>query len=860
MSDLGKDIRSALLTARHVAHSAEHGLPEERAAGGGIEQVLPLIAGAAPAIGNALQSKANGFAEGGEVDKALAATAPRQQLNPQGLYSHAAAQAQALPQAKGQPQQMLASLKGVKPEEIANSGAAQKFAGQPSVTREQLASHFRQSLPQIKETRLSDDDIDEDGEGERTGGPNFEEYTIPGGENYREILLRTPPTPPNYEKLGPLRAAQTRADVELRNWHRNHPNEWASDSPERDRLNAAVRQANEAYNAEHAAPKANDFYHRPHWGEIPNVLAHLRLSDRAAPAGKSPEPEQKILDETFPNSPERRARLEAHDRDKKGEKILHMEELQSDWGQQGRQKGFREDKPYFRYRNSASRNTSPDFETQEALEKHAKAYPESLRAHFRLEHGVTPGDPNQPPKGPYVGTTNGWTDLGLKRALREAALGKYDRLAWTPGQEQADRYGLAKHLSALAYDPESKELSYQRHGGSAWDEHPESVAPEALSDLIGKEAAEKLLATERHPLSGNHILEGQDLRTGAHKMKKYYDEMVPGRLKEILKKLGHETKFEPLTIKHPKDDAGRTEHTLHSLHIPPDLREKILKGMPAYASGGAVAQNTEQPATIPARQNPNFQKWFAGSKVVNGQGQPDTLYHGTAGDFDTFKQKRNDVGMHFGTIGQANDRLSYQRDRGVKTEAGMNLMPVHLAIRNPLRMQDLGNWDGNGLAWALAKEFPEQAKWIALNVRTPKQARDFLQSKGHDGIVYKNTGEVGGSEPYREEIKAATQELHKHFPKNKNSFDHTDQMHPAYQAWASAHDKYREHRENNAEDSYIAFHPTQVKSAIGNSGNFDPKDPSVVRAMGGAVAKKSPAQPAEDPVRKALNLTTPAGG
>jgi len=61
-------------------------------------------------------------------------------------------------------------------------------------------------------------------------------------------------------------------------------------------------------------------------------------------------------------------------------------------------------------------------------------------------------------------------------------------------------------------------------------------------------------------------------------MKGYYDKILPGRLKEILKKLGHEAKFEPLTIKHPKDDAGRTEHTLHSVPLPPELREKILKG------------------------------------------------------------------------------------------------------------------------------------------------------------------------------------------------------------------------------------------------------------------------------------------
>lgn len=37
------------------------------------------------------------------------------------------------------------------------------------------------------------------------------------------------------------------------------------------------------------------------------------------------------------------------------------------------------------------------------------------------------------PSGPYVTKTQDWTDLGLKRALKEAAEGGYDRLTWTPG-------------------------------------------------------------------------------------------------------------------------------------------------------------------------------------------------------------------------------------------------------------------------------------------------------------------------------------------------------------------------------------------------------------------------------------------
>jgi hypothetical protein len=412
------------------------------------------------------------------------------------------------------------------------------------VTREQLAQHFQKSTPQIRETNLGNYSEDEDGD-----KPKFEEYTIPGGENYRELLMHAPTarrTPEDFEKTQHLAALQLLGYQNLNNWHRRNGADPNPADPEYARLNEEATQSQRAYHEakqeQQKSREENDFK-SSHW-DTPNVLAHLRMSDRQVSNGKTPESDQKIFDETMPGTPERRARLAEQERAKKGDKVLHLEELQSDWGQAGREKGFR--------------------------------------------HPMFPLADEKVPHGPYVTSTNGWTDLGLKRALTEAARGKYDRLAWTPGQEQGERYGLAKHIQKIAYDPEDKELSYWRHGANKWEEHPGNVAPEDLPATIGKEASERLLATKPHPLNGVHELGGEDLKVGGEGMKGYYDKILPSRLKEILKKLGHEAKFEPLTIKHPKDDAGRTEHTLHSVPLPLELREKILKGLPAYAAGGSI--------------------------------------------------------------------------------------------------------------------------------------------------------------------------------------------------------------------------------------------------------------------------------
>jgi hypothetical protein len=49
---------------------------------------------------------------------------------------------------------------------------------------------------------------------------------------------------------------------------------------------------------------------------------------------------------------------------------------------------------------------------------------------------------------------------------------------------------------------------------------------------------------------------------------------------------------------------------------------------------------------------------------------------------------------------------------------------------------------------------------------------------------------------------------------------------------------------------YVAFHPTQIKSAIGNRGTYDPNDPDITKADGGQV----PSPPSADMLAKLMQL------
>jgi hypothetical protein len=445
-------------------------------------------------------------ADGGVVDQALALTAPPQPpVTPQGLYSQAGAAAAALPQAKGSPQQMLASLKGIKPEEVRHSGAAERFGNEKSVSREQLAQHFHKALPKIQETRLSHDDVDFDDEGEQVGGPGYEHHSLPNGQNYRELLMHLPeakPEPPQHV-MDAYKRAEKNALLDAQQWRLKNEHTLSDDPdfvndpmehPEFANIQSRIRHAQQqqqelTYKANQEAKAKN--HYSSHW-DTPNVLAHLRMSDR--------------YDPTSPH----------------GDKMLHLEELQSDWGQEGRQKGFKG--PNFD-------RVAAETEAHRLADKLTNGRPErgDRERAIELQRQIKAHDTGVP-QGPHVGSTNGWTDLGLKRALVEAARKGHSRLAWTPDAEQDRRY-------------EGRKKAAEGEGG-------------------------------------------------------YYDTIVPKRLKEILKKFGHEAQFEPVTITHGlrrEHKAGKPVNpedlrsTLHSVRLPEEVREKILKeGLPAFADGGLV--------------------------------------------------------------------------------------------------------------------------------------------------------------------------------------------------------------------------------------------------------------------------------
>lgn len=111
----------------------------------------------------------------------------------------------------------------------------------------------------------------------------------------------------------------------------------------------------------------------------------------------------------------------------------------------------------------------------------------------------------------------------------------------------------------------------------------------------------------------------------------------------------------------------------------------------------------------------------------------------------------------------------------IKTGSNANIGAYHVAIKNPLRMKDVGDWGS-------LKKIKEVLPFHS-DAKTHEELINHLKSRGYDGIVYQNNVET---------------------PVMKT-------------------------------DSYIAFDPHQIKSAIGNNGHFDPSNPDITKAKGGEV-------------------------
>jgi len=344
----------------------------------------------------------------------------------------------------------------------------------------------------------------------------FGDYTLPGGTDYRELLLTLPVekgSSTRFEVRGQGPGAEL-FDTELGHVVRQ--------GYYGDMLDEAARR-----NAEQVGGIPP--FRSSHWDE-PNILAHIRFNSRT---------------------------------DADGKPVLFIEEIQSDWGQKGKKEGFASPQPaadtaqakkvlaevdaqltaayaekdaaqtriddLYKQDKQSSAAHQAFMDAHDKVAELTKARTEANNKLWALEHVTST------PTAPFVTDTKAWVALSLKRMIRYAADNGFDRVAFVNGEQSADRYDLSKSIDDLYYNPDTWRLVAKKDGNRVIDE--QSVSPDKLEDYIGKEAAQKIMAQEPSA-NGLRSLEGENLKVGGEGMKAFYDKIVPSVANDVLKKLG----------------------------------------------------------------------------------------------------------------------------------------------------------------------------------------------------------------------------------------------------------------------------------------------------------------------------------
>ncbi len=331
---------------------------------------------------------------------------------------------------------------------------------------------------------------------------DYEKYQLPGGSNYGEFLL-TMPGSPQYEIVErESNVGGTYFIVKNKVTGKSVPGTFTT----RSEAGYSMKRFN---NIEHS----NNFQ-SSHWEE-PNIVAHARIKDYT---------------------------------DTEGRKLLHLEEIQSDWAQQGKKKGFKKPsgKTFKELGIEADKLRDKIRSSKDAKEKEdlRNKLDEIEQERSDLENdGIIPDMPfKQTPQ---------WVNLVLRRMAVHAAENGYDGISWTPGELQAKRYDLSKQLDAITTNEVGSNnkkpvvISFKDkyddlllYVDATSGEIKESVAQpdwegKGLDEAIGKEMSEKVMSTTE-----TKEFTGLDLKVGGEGIINFYDKIVPIQANKIFKKYG----------------------------------------------------------------------------------------------------------------------------------------------------------------------------------------------------------------------------------------------------------------------------------------------------------------------------------
>jgi hypothetical protein len=398
----------------------------------------------------------------------------------------------------------------------------------------------------------------------------FSQYVLPGGENYREVVLAMPIPPTKRKNWGiiydsTIGRAQLgvvfKTKEEAQSHIDNHPN-----------------IKNPKVNSWDFEEESKPSYTSSHFPDIPNYVAHMRTNERTLDDGS-----EGLFVEEFQSDRHQAGRKKGYKEDTSPEDIEVAKKVKEDAEEklQLREYAIREENGFplsLKEIIASGRKVEYDsIRDADAVRTELKAAVEQARQRY-----ATMTSDGQVADAPFRTT---WPIQLFKRALRDAVDSGKDWIGWTTGETQNERFDLSKSLDSIEVrriDGSNRVTVYGTKGNNNVITQQSTL--EALPDVIGKELAEKVIsdmspkgtpqqiqrakiaaeearkklqqpgvgydsplfdeyerkAEEFRVLNGKSDVSysGLDLKVGGEGMKGFYDNMLPKEVGKYVKQFG----------------------------------------------------------------------------------------------------------------------------------------------------------------------------------------------------------------------------------------------------------------------------------------------------------------------------------
>jgi hypothetical protein len=420
--------------------------------------------------------------------------------------------------------------------------------------------------------------------------PRYAQWQLPGGQNYREVVLAMPQRPEPAQGHYISKSGQYYMVYD----GRAAIGEFLS-------IEDAQAFLRSKLGTDNLTPQN---FKSTHYG-TPNYVAHMRLNERVDDAGRAG---------------------------------LFIEELQSDRHQKGREAGYQEDAARterqiirdldavtedLRGRGAKYAPSEQDWDNNpDLLARHNALSAELDAARIKKAEGELV------PDAPF---RKDWALQLFKRALRDAVAEEKEWIGWTVGETQASRYDLSKKVSSVRYFA-NKDGTYNLlvYGLENIDEpiiDSVSVTQKELSNIIGKDLARQAAEGkgDNFGFSGWKGWEGSDLKIGGDGMRAFYDNIVPNEISKYVRQWGGkaekasvdtgkkggitvenykgmwvvrengevvtmaETKGAAMELAESRGQINTGNAPIWRVNITPQMREGIKKAGQALFVGGAAA-------------------------------------------------------------------------------------------------------------------------------------------------------------------------------------------------------------------------------------------------------------------------------